>query len=74
MKILRHAHERVVHRHVAVRVVLGEHVTDHGRALLEFRGGSQSVLPHGIKDAAVDRLEPVAHVRQRARATITDIA
>ena len=60
-------HQRVVHRRIAVGMVLADHVAHHARALLETRVGVELQRPHGIEKAALDRLEPVAHVGQRAR-------
>ena len=63
---LRHTHHRVVNRCVAVRMIPAEHITD-GRCRLAVglvRG--QTVLVHRVQDAAVYRLEAVAHIRQRA--------
>ena len=61
------AHHRVVHGGVAVRVVLADDVADrtgrfHVRAVRRVAG-----LVHGVQDAAVNRLQAVAHVRQGAR-------
>ena len=64
---LRQPHEGVVHRSIAVRVVLADHVAHDPRALLEARVGVELQRPHGIEKAALDRLESVAHVGQRAR-------
>ena len=63
---LHHADQRVVQRDVAVRVILAEHVADDGRALLVGAAGDEPQLVHGVQDAAVHGLEPVAHVGQRA--------
>ena len=60
-------HQRVVDRLVAMRVILADHVADHARALLEGAVGIEPQLPHGIQQAAMHRLQPVAHIRQRAR-------
>ncbi len=65
-EVLHHAHQRVVQRHVAVRVVLAEHVADDGRALFVGTAGHQAQLVHRVEDAAVDRLQAVAHIGQRA--------
>ncbi len=65
-KRLRHTHHCVIDRCVAVRMIAAEHVTD-GRCRLAVglvRG--QAVLVHCVQDAAVYRLEAVAHIRQRA--------
>ena len=65
-EILRHAHQRVVDRRVAVRVVLAHHVADDARALHERPVPDVVDLVHREQHAAMDRLEPVAHVGQRA--------
>ena len=65
-EILHHAHQRVVDRHVAVRVVLAEHVADDGRALLVGAARHEAELVHRVENAAVHRLQAVAHVGQRA--------
>ena len=64
---LRHADERFVERRVAVRMVVAHHVADDLRALAVLGVGGQVLLPHRVEDAALHRLEPVAHVRQRTR-------
>ena len=66
-EVLHHAHERIVEGDVAVRVVLAEHVADDRGALLERAAGVQPQLVHRVEDAAVDGLQAVAHVGQRAR-------
>ncbi|MNS34195.1 hypothetical protein D3C72_663180 [compost metagenome] len=65
-EVLREAHHRVVDRAVAVRVVLAQHVADDRRALAVLAVGGEVVLGHGEENAAVHRLQAVAHVRQRA--------
>ena len=72
-EFLRHPHERVVDRHVAVRVVFPHHVADDARAF-HVRAVEDDVgLVHRVQHAAMDRLEAVADVRQRPP-TITLIA
>ena len=66
-EILRHAHQRVVDRLVAVRVVFAHHVADHARRLDVFLVGRVPVLVHRIEDAPMHRLEAVARVGKRAR-------
>ena len=66
-EILRHAHQRVVDRAVAVRMVFAHHVADHARRLHVFLVGRVALLVHRVEDAPVHRLEAVAHVGQRAR-------
>ena len=64
--VLRHAHQRVVDRGVAVRMVLAHHVADDARRLHMLAVPVVAALVHRVEDAAVHRLQPVAHVRQRA--------
>ena len=63
---LRHAHQRVVNRRVAVRVIFTHHVADDARRLHMRLVGRVAVLVHRIKDAPMHRLQPVAHVGKRA--------
>ncbi len=65
-EVLDHPHQRVVNRHVAVRVILAEHVADDCGALLVGTAGHEPQLVHGVQDAAVHGLEPIAHVGERA--------
>ena len=66
VEFLRQAHERVVDRRVTVRMELAENFADDlGAFAIGLRGG-EAKLVHAEKDAAVHRLEAVAHVRQRA--------
>jgi hypothetical protein len=52
----------------AVRVELAQHLADDGRGLAEPGVGVEvQVRVHRVQDPALDRLEPVAHVGQRAR-------
>ena len=61
---LRHTDESVVHRGVAVGVVLAKHLADDGGALLVGGAGAQPHALHRVEDAPVHRFQPVAHVRQ----------
>ena len=65
-EVLREPHERVVDRAVAVRVVLAHHVADDLRALDVLAVGRRPHLVHHVQHAAVDRLQAVTYVRQRA--------
>lgn len=65
-EVLRHPHERVVDRLVAVRVVLAHRVADDARRLRARPVRLQPGLVHREQHAPVDRLEPVADVGQRA--------
>ncbi len=66
-KILRHARHGVINRHIAVRVVFPQHLTDDARRLLVGRIRAQSHIVHGVEDAPVDRFQTVARVGQGAR-------
>ncbi len=61
---LGHAHERVVDRLVAVRVVLAHHLADDALALDVAAVGTQPELVGAVEDAPLDGLEPVARVGQ----------
>ena len=65
--VLREAGERVVDRAVAVRVVIAHHVADDLRRLAIGTAGDEAAFLRGEEDAAVDGLQAVAHVGQRAR-------
>ena len=64
---LREPDERVVDRLVAVRVVRAHHVADDAGALEPRAVRLQAGLVHRVEHAPVDRLQPVAHIRQRPR-------
>ena len=63
---LRHAHHRVVDRLAAVRVVLAHHVADDSGRLAVGPVPVVAGLLHRVEDAAVHRLQAIAHVGQRA--------
>ncbi len=62
---LHEAHQGVVDRAVAVRVVLPHHLADDAGALVEPAVGAVAAVVHRVDDPAVHRLHPVADVRQR---------
>jgi len=64
---LRQAHQGVVDRGVAVRVVRTHDVADDAGALVEALLGAVAAVVHRVQDAAVDGLEAVPDVRQRTR-------
>ena len=66
VEILRHAHERVVHGRIAVRMEFAEDFADDLRALAVGLRGGEAQLVHAEENAAVDGLEAVAHVGQGA--------
>jgi hypothetical protein len=49
-----------------VRVVIAHDIADDLRALAMLGVSRQVLHPHRVEDAPLYRLEPVAHVRQRA--------
>ncbi len=65
-EVLRHAHHRVVHGGVAVRMVLADDVADDARGLLVGAVEVVAQLVHGEQHAPMHGLEAVAHVGQRA--------
>ena len=65
-KILTQAHQRAVHGGIAVRVIFAQNVADDTRALAVRLIRRHAELVHRVEDAAVHRLEAVAHIRQRA--------
>ena len=65
-KILRHAHQSVIDRLVAVRMQFTEHFTDHQRRFARFGGRAQAELVHREQNAALYRFLAVGAVRQRA--------
>ena len=66
-EILRHAHQRVVDRLVAVRVIFTHHVADHAGRFDVFLVRRMAVLVHRKQDAPMHRLETVTRVRERPR-------
>jgi len=65
-KILRHAHDGVVHRAVAVRVVLADHVADDARRFLVRPVPVVVQLVHGVEHAPVHGLQAIAGIGQGA--------
>ena len=66
-EFLGEAHQRVVDRLVAVRVILADHVADDAGALLEGAVRIEPELAHRVHQTAMHRLQPIPHVRQRPR-------
>lgn len=64
---LRQADHGLVDRRVTVRVVLTDNFADRPGRLLVWAVGVDAALVHRVQDAAVHRLQAVAHVRQGAR-------
>lgn len=66
-KILGQANHGVVHSEVAVGMILADNVADRtGRLAVRTIRGDAAVV-HRVQDAAMNRLEAVAHVRKRTR-------
>ena len=66
-EILREADHRIIDRSIAVRVILADNVAHHARRFLVGAGGIELQLAHRPQQTAVDGLEAVAQVRERAR-------
>ncbi len=66
-EILRHTHQRVIDRLVAVRVIFTHHVADGAGRLAERLVPVEAVLVHRVEDAPMHRLQTVARIRKRAR-------
>ena len=64
-EVLRHAHQSVVDRLVAVRVILTHGVAGDARRFVVGAIRRVVVLVHRIEDAAMHGFQPVAHVGQR---------
>ncbi len=65
-EILSQTHHGVISGLIAVGMELADDVADHTGRFFRRRGGLQAQGPHGVEDAAVDRLQTVADVRQGA--------
>ena len=66
-EVLRHPYHRVVDRLIGVRMILAKYFTDDpGRFSMRLVGAHAQVV-HCIENAALDGLEAVARVGQRAR-------
>ena len=65
-EFLREANERVVDRLVAMRMEIAHHLADDLGGFLVAAGRIEPHLAHRVEDAAVHRLQPVAHIRKRA--------
>ena len=65
-EILGHAGHGLVDGRVAVGMVFTENLADDAGALFIWFVGPQTKVVHGVEDAAVDRLEAVAHIGQSA--------
>ncbi|OIQ73276.1 hypothetical protein GALL_450880 [mine drainage metagenome] len=63
-KILRHAHNGVIHGLVAVRVIFTDHVADDARRFLVGPVPRIAQFVHGVEHTAVHWLEAVPHVWQ----------
>jgi hypothetical protein len=61
-EVLRHAHERVVHAGVAVRVIVAQHLTDDLRALAVRAARRQVQIAHRVEDAAMHGFQSVADI------------
>ena len=67
VEILREADQRRIDHGFPVRVIIAGRVAADFRALAVAAIGGKAEIVHGHKDAALHRLQPVAHVRKGAR-------
>ena len=65
-EILRHAHQRVINRLIAVRMIFTDHVADDAGGLAIWLVPFVAVLVHREQNAPVHGLEPIARIRQSA--------
>ena len=65
-EVLSHANHGVVHRGVAVRMVFTNNIANCTRRLAVRAIGRNAAVVHCIQNAAVNRLQAVAHIGQRA--------
>ncbi len=66
-EILRHPHQRVIDRLVAVRVIFTDDVADGAGRLAVRLVPVEAVLVHRVENAPMHRLQTVARIRQRTR-------
>ena len=64
-KILGQTHQRIIDRLIAMGMELADDVADDAGAFLEPGARIEPQQTHGIEEAAVDRLQAVAHIGQR---------
>ena len=55
---------RVVDTAVTMRVIVTHDLTDDGRRFSELGRVSQALLVHRVQDSTLNRLQPVAHIRE----------
>src|SRR5207248_11052321 len=65
-EILRQTNQRVINRLIAVRMEFADDIADHARAFLEAGLRIETELAHRMQQSAVNRLQRVARVRERA--------
>jgi len=64
--VLRHSHEGIVDRGIAVRMVFTHHLADDTGGLAIGLIEAEAHPVHGVEDAPMHRLQAIAHVRKRA--------
>ena len=65
-ELLGQPHQRVIDRLVAMGMEGAHHIAHNLGGFLEGGAGVEPEKPHAKQDAAMDRLQPVAHIGQRA--------
>jgi enoyl-CoA hydratase/carnithine racemase len=64
-EVLRHPHQRLIGRGIAVRMIFTEHFADDARALHVGAVPHVVRLVHREQNASMNRLQPIAYIRQR---------
>ena len=59
-----HSNHRIINGHIAVRMIAAQNRTHHGRRFPELGSVSQTVFIHGVKNPAMDGLQPVPDIGQ----------
>ena len=60
------AHQRIINRAVAMRVIFAHHIANNRGRFAIFLVWRVTAFLHRIEDTAVNRLQTIAHIRQRA--------
>ena len=66
-KGLRHTHQRIINRSIAMRMVFTHHIANHARRFAIGLVSCVAGFLHGKQDAPMDRLQPIAHIGQCPR-------
>ena len=72
-EILRHAHQRIINRLIAMRVILADDVADHAGGFAIGLVPVVAVFVHRIEDTAMHGFQAVTRIRQRALGRIATL-